>query len=61
LSAELPSPRRLVIRYQPSRAQVGEVLAAVAAADLRIVDLSTKETDLEDVFLQLVREQPRAA
>jgi ABC-2 type transport system ATP-binding protein len=60
-SAELPSPRKVVIRYQPSRAQVGEILAAVAAADLRIVDLSTKETDLEDVFLQLVREQPRAA
>jgi ABC-2 type transport system ATP-binding protein len=53
--ADLVGPRRLVIRYQPSRANIGEVLAAVEEAGLAIVDLSTKDTDLEDIFLQLVR------
>jgi len=51
---ELPDPRRLVIRYQPSRAHINEVLAAIGEAGLTIVDLTTKETDLEDIFLQLV-------
>ena len=32
-----------------------EVLAAVAAAGLGVVDVSTKEPDLEDVFLSLTR------
>ncbi len=51
----LKDPRRLVIRYQPSRARVAEILAAVTGAGLAIVDLSTLEADLEDIFLQLTR------
>jgi ABC-2 type transport system ATP-binding protein len=51
---ELPEPRRLVVRYQPSLAHINEVLAAVQEAGLTILDLTTKETDLEDIFLQLV-------
>lgn len=34
---------------------VGQVLEAVQAAGLTICDISTKETDLEDVFLQLTK------
>jgi ABC-2 type transport system ATP-binding protein len=56
---ELPEPRRLIVRYQPSRENINEVLAAVRDAGLAITDLSTKETDLEDIFLQLVQ-TPRA-
>jgi ABC-2 type transport system ATP-binding protein len=56
---ELPEPRRLIVRYQPSRENINEVLAAVRDAGLAIIDLSTKETDLEDIFLQLVQ-TPRA-
>ena len=52
-------PRRLIVRYQPSRENINEVLAAVRDAGLAITDLSTKETDLEDIFLQLVQ-TPRA-
>src|ERR1700761_6217589 len=52
---ELPEPRRLVVRYQPSRDNINEVLAAVHASGLVITDLSTRETDLEDIFLQLVQ------
>jgi ABC-2 type transport system ATP-binding protein len=54
---ELPEPRRLVVRYQPSRDNINEVLAAVQESGLVITDLSTKETDLEDIFLQLVQAQ----
>jgi ABC-2 type transport system ATP-binding protein len=54
---ELPEPRRLVVRYQPSRDNINEVLAAVQQSGLVITDLSTKETDLEDIFLQLVQAQ----
>jgi ABC-2 type transport system ATP-binding protein len=52
---ELPTPRRLVIRYQPSSTNINEILAAVQESGLTITDLSTNETDLEDIFLQLVR------
>ncbi|WP_376739160.1 ATP-binding cassette domain-containing protein [Azospirillum sp. B4] len=47
--------RQLTVQYPPSRVKVGEVLNAIAAAGLTIVDLSTKESDLEDIFLQLTR------
>ena len=44
---------RLAIRYRPSETQVAEVLAAVQAAGLEIHDLSTEESDLEDLFLHI--------
>ena len=37
------------------RVNAGEVLAAVQAQGLGIVDVSTREADLEDVFLSLTR------
>lgn len=43
----------LVIHYPPSRIKAGELISAVNAAGLTILDLSTQETDLEDIFLQL--------
>ncbi|WP_119677385.1 ABC transporter ATP-binding protein [Indioceanicola profundi] len=55
LDAELRSPRHLVIRYQPSRTKVGDVLGPLTGAGLGIIDLSTVESDLEDLFLQLTR------
>ena len=39
----------------PNQTPVGLILAAVEEAGLEIADLSTVETDLEDVFLQLTR------
>jgi ABC-2 type transport system ATP-binding protein len=53
--AELAEPRRLVLRYQPSRQPIGAILTAVQAAGIGVVDLSTEEADLEDIFLQLTR------
>jgi ABC-2 type transport system ATP-binding protein len=51
--AEIRPFRRLVVRYRPSRTPVADILAAVQAADLTILDLSTEESDLEDLFLEL--------
>ncbi|MBT6118233.1 MAG: ABC transporter ATP-binding protein [Rhodospirillaceae bacterium] len=53
LSVELAPPRRLIVRYKPSATRIGDILAAVRAAGLTISDLSTEESDLEDIFLAL--------
>ncbi len=54
--AQLDGPRRLVIRYRPSRTRIRDILSAVRAAGLTIADLTTHEADLEDLFLELTRE-----
>jgi ABC-2 type transport system ATP-binding protein len=54
--AKLEGARILIVPYRPSRTRASEILAAAAAAGLGIADLSTRESDLEDVFLQLVRQ-----
>ena len=51
----LRGERVLEITYDKSRVNAGEVLAALGASGLGIVDVSTREADLEDVFLSLVR------
>ncbi len=52
---ELAGPRRLVFHYRPSESPMPEILNAVAEAGLSVVDMTTEETDLEDLFLQLTR------
>ncbi len=52
---EVEPPRRLIVRYRTSQTQVAEILAAVQDAGLAIADLTTEQSDLEDVFLQLTR------
>jgi ABC-2 type transport system ATP-binding protein len=54
--AKLEAPRVLVVPYRPSRTRAADILAAASQASLAIADLSTRESDLEDVFLQLVRQ-----
>jgi len=51
----LVAPRRAVLNYKPSQASVGQLLLAVQMNGLVIADLATRETELEDVFLQLTR------
>ena len=51
----LKGDRVLAITYSKDRVNAGEVLAAVQAEGLGIVDVSTREADLEDVFLNLTR------
>ena len=50
---ELPDPRTLTITYMKDRANAGQVLSAVQASGLSIVDVVTRDPDLEDVFLNL--------
>ncbi len=52
---ELKGKRTLVITYSKAKVNAGEVLAAVQRDGLGIVDVSTREADLEDVFLSLTR------
>jgi ABC-2 type transport system ATP-binding protein len=46
-------PGRLLFRYGPSRTMLGALFADLQAAGLAIRDVSTEETDLEDIFLRL--------
>ncbi len=48
--------RRLEITYRKDKVNAGQVLAALTADGLGIVDVSTRDPDLEDVFLSLVAE-----
>jgi ABC-2 type transport system ATP-binding protein len=58
---EQTGPRQLKVTYKPSKGSIGEMLATAQAHDFAIIDLSTEETDLEDIFLQLTRRRPEAA
>ncbi len=53
--AELRGPRSVAITYDKSTTQAGELLARLGAAGLSVVDVSTREADLEDVFLKLTK------
>ncbi|WP_420606552.1 ABC transporter ATP-binding protein [Novosphingopyxis sp.] len=46
---------RLAISYRKDKANAGEVLRTVSEAGLNIIDVSTREADLEEVFLNLTR------
>ena len=52
---ELSNDRTLTITYRKDRVNAGDVLAALQREGLGIVDVSTREADLEDVFLNLTR------
>ncbi len=56
LDAKLVAPDRLVIQYPPSRVRGGALLARLAAAGLVVVEVATRESELEDIFLKLTRE-----
>ena len=56
----LVPPRRLVFHYRPSETRIGDILDAARAAGLGIADLSTYESDLEDLFLHLTRARANA-
>ncbi|UUR07266.1 ABC transporter ATP-binding protein [Sphingomonas glaciei] len=51
----LEGSRSLAITYQKDKVNAGEVLAALQRDGLGIVDVVTREPDLEDVFLSLTR------
>lgn len=54
-SPQIEGRRTLMIRFAPKDHTVGEIIAAVQAAGYGIADLSTDESQLEDIFLQMTR------
>ena len=52
----LVDERTLEITYRKDKVNAGEVLGALTADGIGIVDVSTRDPDLEDVFLSLVAE-----
>ncbi len=52
LQAELRGDK-LLVKYQPSKAAMSDLLARINGAGLTINDLSTKEVELEDLFIAL--------
>ena len=55
LCAEAAGQRSVIVRYNPSETEVGTVIEAIQKAGYGIVDISTSDSDLEDVFLQLTK------
>jgi ABC-2 type transport system ATP-binding protein len=53
MGAVLDPDGRILLRYRPSRAQVGELLDRTRDAGIGIRDLATSEADLEELFLRL--------
>ena len=53
LRTEITPSGALAILYNPVEAGVMDILDRVRASGMEIVDISTEESDLEDVFLQL--------
>ena len=57
---EVKGDRVIAITYQKDRVNAGEVLAALGRAGFGVVDVSTREADLEDVFLSLTSSRAAA-
>jgi len=54
-TVELRRANRLVFDYQPSRIDTGAIINAVQAAGLGVLELTTREPELEDIFIRLTR------
>jgi ABC-2 type transport system ATP-binding protein len=58
--SELKGDRVIAITYHKDKVNAGEVLSALNAAGYGIIDVSTREADLEDVFLSLTSDRAAA-
>ena len=61
LKCEAAGERMIEITYDKDKSNAGEVMAQVQAQGLTIVDVTTREADLEDVFVSLTSASKRAA
>ena len=52
---DITGPRTIEITYRKDKVNAGEVLDALQREGLGIIDVSTRDPDLEDVFLNLTR------
>ncbi len=53
--ASLQPPRVLHFKFRTSETGIGDILNAVHETGLTVSDLTTRESDLQDLFLQLTR------
>ncbi len=53
IGASLNNTGDIVIQFSPSHLSIGKILQKVQEAAIEIADLSTQESDLEDIFLQI--------
>lgn len=52
----LKPPHTMVVRFAPSKNTILDVISAVQESKISITDLTTEETDLEEVFISLTSE-----
>lgn len=55
-NVDLRGNNQLTFRYSPSKVEIASILDRVKEAGLAIADLTTEESDLEDLFLRITRE-----
>jgi len=55
--SEINSEGKLLINYKPSKDGLQDIFDAVRASNIGITDLTTREADLEDIFLHLTHSQ----
>jgi len=58
---ELRRPDMLTLSFTPSTTPARKVLADVEAAGIEVRDMSTKDADLEDIFIRLTHDDDEAA
>lgn len=58
--SEITAEGKLCISYKPSRHGIQDILDALRGANIGISDLTTREADLEEVFIHLTRQQKAA-
>lgn len=54
-NARIEGKHRIVISYQPADIVMNDVIQSVQKTGMNIVDITTDQSDLEDVFLQITR------
>jgi len=57
IGGQLNDQGELVFQFNPSQISIGTILQKVEKAAISIVDLSTQESDLEDIFLQITQKK----
>lgn len=60
-NVELNNSNKLVFRVPPNEVPVEAVMVAMGVAGLSVLDLTTKESDLEDIFLMMTRDSKKGA
>ena len=61
LSITAKAPDTFIVKYDPKKTAAGQIISRIQSSGLLITDLSTKDQDLEDVFIRLTSSNPQKA